>query len=750
MESDFPVNDFQIKRPRLSGESNKFPRSGSEAAATSSTHTTGGDCAIGNGANAENLLPVRSSMQSQFVTSTMETPDLLLNDCTMSSQESAEEMQGEQSSIADWSVADSMAVNVDDASALNPDDNDDNLSEISNLSGISGQEWKFNSGPMGWIQKQMLDGCDPSVLLRDLMPKGTRLPPDIDDLTLWRIIVNLLSEPPARTKLTQVNTIDDVVQLIRSSRSIVVLTGAGVSVSCGIPDFRSRDGIYARLSIDFPDLPDPQAMFDIHYFRRDPRPFFKFAKEIYPGQFQPSACHRFIRRLEEHGQLLRNYTQNIDTLEQVAGITKVIQCHGSFNTATCMNCKRKVKADEIKPDVMNQTIPRCTTCPADAPHAIMKPDIVFFGEGLSDEFHATMAEDKNECDLLIVIGSSLKVRPVALIPSSISQEVPQVLINREPLPHINFDVELLGDGDIIVRELCQRLGDDWTGTDDDAPPPLTELTDLPVSPDDDAAAAPDDDRLESDAGATGAPPADAPMPPEERSDLQGAPSERSGDRLSCHDESSSMSVASQRTEMTSLSVDTDVGGGAPYVSGGAPYVGGGAPYVGGGGPYEVSMDTDGVGDAAEGGGGGKVATPSNCHRHNQHEIDELMSARTDTEELRKCFSPCRGQQRTSLAKKLPANAFLFIPPNRYVFEGAEVYADADPTTPSNLGVNRTDKADDSSAEGSLSDDDRPRGNQPLGGAAAAAVDPAGAAGDVSEPPPLFGSAMPVGDCGNPA
>lgn len=66
-----------------------------------------------------------------------------------------------------------------------------------------------------------------------------------------------------------------------------------VSVSCGIPDFRSRNGIYSRLAIDFPDLPDPQAMFDIQYFSQDPRPFFKFAREIYPGQFKPSPCHRY-------------------------------------------------------------------------------------------------------------------------------------------------------------------------------------------------------------------------------------------------------------------------------------------------------------------------------------------------------------------------------------------------------------------------------------------------------------------------
>ena len=95
-------------------------------------------------------------------------------------------------------------------------------------------------------------------------------------------------------------------------------------------------------------------MFDIHYFRKDPRPFFKFAKEIYPGQFQPSPCHRFIRCIEKHGKLLRNYTQNIDTLEQVVGISNVVQCHGSFATATCTKpaCRAKVSAEQIKKDIV--------------------------------------------------------------------------------------------------------------------------------------------------------------------------------------------------------------------------------------------------------------------------------------------------------------------------------------------------------------------------------------------------------------
>merc|ERR1719414_809724 len=367
--------------------------------------------------------------------------------------------------------------------------------------------------------------------------------------SIWKIMLQqMLSED--RKKLTNVNTLQDVVELIRKSNKIIILTGAGVSVSCGIPDFRSRDGVYARLAVDFPDLPDPQAMFDIHYFRKDPRPFFKFAKEIYPGQFRPSPCHRFIRCIEKHGRLLRNYTQNIDTLEQVVGISNVVQCHGSFATATCTkpSCRAKVVADEIKKDIFDQRIPYCQICskdykeptddeksnpslsngndkipsvdpeckdnskpsetgsisplnalpdpgsssnnlsatsatdpsgsssqdanpseetpcmpktlPPEQP-GIMKPDIVFFGEGLGDEFHKLVAVDKNEVDLLIMIGSSLKVRPVALIPSSIAPEVPQILINREPLSHLTPDVELLGDCDGIINQICSMLGEDW-------------------------------------------------------------------------------------------------------------------------------------------------------------------------------------------------------------------------------------------------------------------------------------------------
>ena len=271
---------------------------------------------------------------------------------------------------------------------------------------------------------------------------------------------------------------DDALHLLTTCENIVVLTGAGVSVSCGIPDFRSENGLYARLRRDFPSLPDPQAMFDMNFFRQDPRPFFKFAREIYPGQFEPSASHRFIRGLEQRDQLLRNYTQNIDTLEYACGLERVIACHGGFSTATCTRCGFKVDCEALREDIFAQRVPLCPKCPQpevqhwevqgevsdsdsmerECQMAVMKPDIVFFGEKLPKEYHQRISHDQDDADLLIVMGSSLKVRPVASIPCLMDHSVPQILINREALPHIDpFDVQLLGDCDVVIRELCARL-----------------------------------------------------------------------------------------------------------------------------------------------------------------------------------------------------------------------------------------------------------------------------------------------------
>ncbi|CAP20522.3 Protein CBR-SIR-2.1 [Caenorhabditis briggsae] len=269
----------------------------------------------------------------------------------------------------------------------------------------------------------------------------------------FKVLSDLLERAPTRQKLFTYNSLSDAVDLFRTRKNILVLTGAGVSVSCGIPDFRSKDGIYARLRSEFPNLPDPTAMFDIRYFRDNPAPFYNFAREIFPGQFTPSVSHRFIKQLESSGRLLRNYTQNIDTLEHQTGIKRVVECHGSFSKCTCTSCGNQTDGMEIREDVLAMKVARCKIC-----HGVIKPNIVFFGEDLGREFHRHVTEDKDKVDLIVVIGSSLKVRPVALIPHCVDKNVPQILINRESLPHYNADIELLGNCDDIVRDICYALG----------------------------------------------------------------------------------------------------------------------------------------------------------------------------------------------------------------------------------------------------------------------------------------------------
>ncbi|THH20653.1 hypothetical protein EW146_g746 [Bondarzewia mesenterica] len=302
---------------------------------------------------------------------------------------------------------------------------------------------------------------------------------------LYFLKVALSRELQLREKLPQYNTIDDAVNLIKSSRRILILTGAGISVSCGIPDFRSENGLYATLKDQGEyDLDDPQQMFDIHYFRENPSVFYSFAKQIYPSNFIPSPCHRFIKLVEDKGKLLRNYTQNIDTLETLAGVQNVLQCHGSFATASCLQCRVRVPGNEIETEILKGDVPLCKTCDLlnrragrprkrkgkrrgqdddddddepGYPPWIMKPDITFFGEKLTDDFDNSLSEDREKVDLLIVIGTSLKVSPVSEILTNMPHSVPQILINKTPIKHINPDIVLLGNADPIIEHLCSQL-----------------------------------------------------------------------------------------------------------------------------------------------------------------------------------------------------------------------------------------------------------------------------------------------------
>jgi NAD-dependent deacetylase sirtuin 2 len=218
-----------------------------------------------------------------------------------------------------------------------------------------------------------------------------------------------------------------IAQYIRSgaAKNIVVMTGAGISVSAGIPDFRSESGLYARLG-EY-DLPYPQAIFELNYFRQKPGPFYKLAADLYPGLYAPTPTHHFIKLLHDKGLLLRCFTQNIDSLECAAGVPKekVVAAHGNFDSARCLN-GHGADVDEVEKACRAGTPLRCAAC-----DEYIKPDIVFFGENLPRRFFECAQDDFELCDLLVVIGTSLVVHPFAGLIERPKEDVPRLLMNLE-------------------------------------------------------------------------------------------------------------------------------------------------------------------------------------------------------------------------------------------------------------------------------------------------------------------------------
>jgi len=164
--------------------------------------------------------------------------------------------------------------------------------------------------------------------------------------------------------------------------NIVILSGAGVSCSAGIPDFRTPGtGLYDNLAKY--NLPYPEAVFDINFYRRNTTPFVSLASEIWPGlRHSPTLTHSFVKLLDDKGLLLRNYTQNIDGLEQLAGVCeeRIVECHGHFRTARCVNCFAKYDGAKAKDEiVLNKRAPKCRKCKGP-----VKPDIVFCKSGAVD------------------------------------------------------------------------------------------------------------------------------------------------------------------------------------------------------------------------------------------------------------------------------------------------------------------------------------------------------------------------------
>uniref|UniRef100_UPI00358ED4A8 NAD-dependent protein deacetylase sirtuin-2 isoform X1 n=1 Tax=Myxine glutinosa TaxID=7769 RepID=UPI00358ED4A8 len=269
-------------------------------------------------------------------------------------------------------------------------------------------------------------------------------------------------------------TLNGIAKYIQSGKGkrILCMVGAGISTSAGIPDFRSPgSGLYHNLQKY--NLPHPQAIFEMSYFKMNPQPFFTLAKELYPGEFKPTFSHYFMRFLQDKGLLLRCYTQNIDTLERVAGITgdNLVEAHGSFHTSHCLSCGKVFTLTWMKEEIFKDKVPVCDEC-----EGLVKPDIVFFGESLPQRFFQCIQKDCSDCDLLIIMGTSLVVQPFSSLTNRVSETTPRLLLNMERSGQTDPIMAALGLGSGMDFDSENAYRDvAWLGKCDDGCLALAEL-----------------------------------------------------------------------------------------------------------------------------------------------------------------------------------------------------------------------------------------------------------------------------------
>jgi len=239
---------------------------------------------------------------------------------------------------------------------------------------------------------------------------------------------------------------------LATATNVIVMVGAGASVSAGIPDFRSPGtGLYDNLQKY--NLPRPEAIFDISFFRQNPAPFYQLCAELWPGTYAPTSAHRFIRMLHDEGKLLRCYTQNIDSLESAAGVPrdKIVAAHGNFDSARVVG-GGSVPIEELRTAVMAGPD---GTAEINAKYGgLCKPDITFFGEALPRRFGQLAPADFEVCDLLVVMGTSLQVQPFASLTNFPEPGTPRLLINRELPPGCGFDLESKVSSDVFYQGDC--------------------------------------------------------------------------------------------------------------------------------------------------------------------------------------------------------------------------------------------------------------------------------------------------------
>jgi NAD-dependent deacetylase len=233
-----------------------------------------------------------------------------------------------------------------------------------------------------------------------------------------------------------------VAGLLREAERAVVLTGAGISVPSGIPDFRSPGtGLWENV--------DPMEVAHIDAWRRDPDRFWSFYGQRFASLTDkaPNEAHLVIAELERRGLVRAVITQNIDRLHRLAGTERLIEVHGSIDQSVCMQCRGKLPIDRVVELLADgDGAPLCPACVAP-----LKPDVVLFGELLPERALAEAQQLAMDADLMICVGSSLEVYPVAGLPAITHGGGGRLVLVTQGRTPYDHDADVKLDGDVVTE-----------------------------------------------------------------------------------------------------------------------------------------------------------------------------------------------------------------------------------------------------------------------------------------------------------
>ncbi len=238
-----------------------------------------------------------------------------------------------------------------------------------------------------------------------------------------------------------IKKIDIASQLFRQAKHTVVLTGAGISTPSGIPDFRSEGtGLWSKS--------EAMEVASLSTFRYDPSQFYQWFRALAARitNAVPNAAHLALAELGKAGYIETVITQNIDVLHQKAGSKKVIEMHGTLRTLSCTQCFHQVEsAPFLAPFISDGTIPHCLEC-----GAILKPDVILFGEQLPQKAWFEAQHAARHCDLMLVVGSSLEVLPVAGLPMQTLDRGGHLIIMNQTPTYINVRADIVFNEDVAT------------------------------------------------------------------------------------------------------------------------------------------------------------------------------------------------------------------------------------------------------------------------------------------------------------